>query len=546
MSTTFFDRFKQLPICFEYFYKQLSALTFHKVTCDKIDELVEVSKLLNLTREETLVWAVVFYLQYEMHPADPATINQLVAPVIGKNADVYEIIKFFEKLEVMEKDYESKNRVVRFSNNCFKMIKSSDLSAIKQIKPIGLEMMLNYFNVHVIKSKYQSVSSIRNELDVLIELNPELNLVKHVFKAEMDLNAFVIGAVCALRVHERRSFNTGFINKYIIDYLGENHFLLNEIASGDWKYIKNGWISIVSNGLMNNEVELDLTELGLRNLMPELNSEILNQLIINEDEWCQNLIKPEHIQEKQLYFSDKMNMSIKMLEMLFHKHFNDERIASSSDKGICMLFHGASGTGKTELVLQMTKRSNRALFKIDISQVLSKWVGESEQKLKSLFSKYKRLVKQMKIAPVLFLNECDQLLSKRINVSNSVDQMNNNLQNILLEELENFEGLLVATTNLIQNLDSAFERRFLFKLQFDKPDNEIKLKLWKSYLYQLSDEELLKLQKEFDFTPAEIRNVARKLALFHDIDISISTFELALHFCRSERLSQTQSTKIGF
>src|SRR5690606_29460031 len=93
-------------------------------------------------------------------------------------------------------------------------------------------------------------------------------------------------------------------------------------------------------------------------------------------------------------------------------------------------------------------------------------------------------------APILFFNEADALISKRKDVGiSATGETENRIQNILLEELENFRGILIATTNLVNNLDSAFDRRFLFKVEFQQPDLEVRSKIWKQKLPHLSSED---------------------------------------------------------
>ena len=154
-------------------------------------------------------------------------------------------------------------------------------------------------------------------------------------------------------------------------------------------------------------------------------------------------------------------------------------------KGVACLFYGAPGTGKTETVLQIARRTGRNIMQIDIAGLRDKYVGESEKNIKSIFTRYKRLCKNSDILPILFFNEADGILTKRTSLTSSnpsIEKMENAIQNIILQEMENLEGILIATTNLTCNLDTAFERRFLFKIEFKKPETEVKAKIWKSML----------------------------------------------------------------
>lgn len=546
MNVSIFEKFQNLPICFEYFYKQLTALAYEKITTDKIDELEMVSNALQLKREETLVLAVIFHLQHQKYPVDVEVVNRLVAPVIGKNSDVFDIVHLFRKLDVLEKEDGSMVKIVRFSSYYFKLIKENKIESLRKIKPIGLIPMLHYLNVNILHKRFQSFRSIMNELEFLSELNPDLALVKNIFLREDTISALIVGAICAKQLHERTSFNTSFISHYIVDYMGEVHYIVKSIAQGDWEYIQKGWVKITGDGLMTNEVNLELDKAGISQWMPELSPEQMREILIKEDAFWSNLIKPESITPLEMYFNENMQTNIRNLEGLCQLDFKSMAIDNLELKGASVLLYGAPGTGKTELALQLARMSGRSLFRVEVNQIMSKWVGESEQKLKESLNRYKRMARSMDVPPILFLNECDQILSKRVAINNSVDQMHNNLQNILLEEFENFEGLLFATTNLTNNLDVAFERRFLYKVQFEKPSTEIQLKIWKQYLPQFSIEQLNQLLNRFEFTAAEIKNISKKLALSNLMGAKIDPFQLALSFCQNEYLDSNRINRIGF
>ncbi len=111
------------------------------------------------------------------------------------------------------------------------------------------------------------------------------------------------------------------------------------------------------------------------------------------------------------------------------------------------------------------------------------YVGESEKNVRKIFDTYKELTRQTKTEPILLLNEADQFLSSRSSgVSSSADQMHNQMQNIFLEQIEKFEGILIATTNLLENIDTAFSRRFNYKIEFQKPNEQQRKQLWQMML----------------------------------------------------------------
>ncbi|MFN4233869.1 MAG: ATP-binding protein [Bacteroidia bacterium] len=216
-------------------------------------------------------------------------------------------------------------------------------------------------------------------------------------------------------------------------------------------------------------------------------------------------------------------------------------------KNIGVLLYGEPGTGKTELVKQIAKYTRRNIFKIEVSKIRDKFVGESEKHLREAFEEYKAYKNQCKFTPILLFNEADMLISKRIELKTSVDQMNNNMQNILLEELESFEGIFIATTNLTSNMDVAFERRFLFKVEVPLPDTETKFKIWKSKLkFNISDEDLFKLASNYRLSGAQIDNIARKSIVNFVLHNSYPDFETLNNWCREESIRKSKNNKIGF
>ena len=114
--------------------------------------------------------------------------------------------------------------------------------------------------------------------------------------------------------------------------------------------------------------------------------------------------------------------------------------------------------------MQLAKKTGRDIFCIDMSKLKSKWVGESEKCVKGVFNTYRHLCKSKKTKPILFFNEADAIFGKRMeNVDSSAAQMLNTLQNIILQEMETLDGIMICTTNLHGNLDSAFERRLYIR-----------------------------------------------------------------------------------
>lgn len=182
--------------------------------------------------------------------------------------------------------------------------------------------------------------------------------------------------------------------------------------------------------------------------------------------------------------------------------------------GFCCLFYGAPGTGKTETVLQMARHTGREIIRVDLSSQKSMWVGESEKNIERIFADYRERLSQSELAPILLFNEADAIFSKRhVGVNSEVEQMANTMQNILLQNMENFEGILIATTNLADNFDPAFHRRFLYRIEFKSPSAEVRKQIWRSMLPDMDESNIKAMAEWFSISGGQIENAVRKIMI---------------------------------
>lgn len=215
--------------------------------------------------------------------------------------------------------------------------------------------------------------------------------------------------------------------------------------------------------------------------------------------------------------------------------------------GVCILMHGAPGTGKTATAYELARQTGRDIIQVQVTDFKDKYVGESEANLKKIFNNYRACCQRCAVQPILLLNEGDAILSKRMtNVERSVDQMSNALQNILLEEMENLEGIMIVTTNLTTNLDSAFERRFIFKIQFDKPGREVKARIWKEMIDELDEGDSMELADMFDISGGEIENIARKTVMEFALTGKTPDLSMVKAFAKEEKIATNHRNVVGF
>lgn len=263
-----------------------------------------------------------------------------------------------------------------------------------------------------------------------------------------------------------------------------------------------------------------------------------------------NLIEPTKIKPVELFYNSfELSQLTTIEKSISIENFND--IQSNLAKinlptGVTVVFFGAPGTGKTESVYQIARKLGRPIFKVDISNSKSSWYGESEKLIKKIFTDYQKMKDNSEVCPILLLNEADAILSKRKEqYTSNVSNTENAIQNILLEELENFEGILFATTNLVGNLDAAFERRFLFKVKIDPPTIENAAKIWRNKLNFISEQEATYLAENFAFSGGEMQNIARKSILNAIVNSKPIHFHEIVDYCKNEKW-QTNKKAIGF
>jgi len=294
---------------------------------------------------------------------------------------------------------------------------------------------------------------------------------------------------------------------------------------------------------------LTITDKGREFLLGE-NAELFEKKMTGVE-----MLEPKKIHEKELFYSNENQKEIDRLKNALtkgtFKNIQKRLQKQNLPSGVAVLLYGAAGTGKTESVLQIAKKTGRQIYHVDISNTKSCWFGESEKIVKKIFSTYKRICeinkKKGKLAPILLFNEADAIFSKRKDVSRSnTAQTENAIQNIILEELESMQGILIATTNLADNLDSAFERRFLFKIKFERPSVEAKSKIWKSKLSWLDDEDCEIFARNYDLSGGEIDNICRKIAMDEVITGEKPTIEQIDEFCKNEKLNSKIERHLGF
>ncbi|MFN5879549.1 MAG: ATP-binding protein, partial [Flavobacteriales bacterium] len=250
-------------------------------------------------------------------------------------------------------------------------------------------------------------------------------------------------------------------------------------------------------------------------------------------------ILPAQIAEKQLFYNDLEKDQITSLETILLEENYKALKTRLADKnlpvGLNVLLYGSPGTGKTETVFQLARQSGREIMRVEISQTKSKWFGESEKIIKEIFTNYATYARSCEQMPILLFNEADAILSIRnTSTEGNTRQTENAIQNILLEELEKFEGIFFATTNLAKNLDKAFERRFLYKVEFAKPGIMQRRSILEKKLPYLSSDACEKIAEQYDLSGGQIENIARKSEIHFIMHGTPPDKEKIIQYCSEE------------
>jgi len=178
----------------------------------------------------------------------------------------------------------------------------------------------------------------------------------------------------------------------------------------------------------------------------------------------------------------------------------------SLGKGLTALFSGPPGTGKTMAAEVIAADLKVELLKIDLSQIVSKYIGETEKNLRQLFDQ------ATTAHAILFFDEADALLGKRSAVKDAHDRYANTEIAYLLQKMEEYEGIAILATNLRQNMDEAFTRRMRFIVEFPFPEEEDRLRIWNTVWPKevplAQDVDLQGLAGQFRLSGGSIRNVA--------------------------------------
>ena len=515
----------------------------------KADRYIKyLSEVMDLTKEQSVMLALFI---------DNSHDTRISLSDIGRYLDCHNarIIRYMNEIDVLEK-----RELVRCSREDKRMRYRVPIEVIEAFKNNKKYTPKNCSGLSCQEffDEIQEVFELRNNKELTYELT--VDKIKYLFDCNTHL--LYVQKVKSYKLLEDDEmllvlFSHLFVNNnddniglYDIEFLYEK-FIWSTIKydlKHDQHILQERKIIEYSNndGFADRDSFRITTEIK-RALFSELNLVSMDQTKKRKD-----VVKAEEITPKKLFYGDKINKQIdelgKLLDDAQYKEIRKRMKDTGFRCGFTCLFYGAPGTGKTETVLQLARRTGRDIVQVNISQIKSMWIGESEKNIKQVFDNYRTKVRECDITPILLFNEADAIIGiRKEGAERAIDKMENSIQNIILQEMETLDGILIATTNLAQNMDKAFERRFLYKIEFEKPTIEARMCMWHEMIPVLKEEETRILANKYDFSGGQIENIARHYTIANILHgESDNVIDTLSAYCDSERLNAKEIRKIGF
>jgi hypothetical protein len=392
-----------------------------------------------------------------------------------------------------------------------------------------------------------SCSALAGEVTDLVENNMHLLFCRKIMSYSFSRDDVIL-LVCFCHLYVNNfDDNIGFHDfEFLYDKKSRARMVRREFSDGEHRLMEAKFIENTNDEGFVNRESFRLTDNAKKELLGELDLKEFQVRV------RKGLVTWDSLPEKKLFYNDREKRRIaELTSLLKEENFRavQERLVKSGmRKGFACLFSGVPGTGKTETVYQIARETGRNIMMVDIASIKDMWVGETEKHMKAVFDNYRKIAAASGRTPILFFNEADAIIGKRIEFtasSRAVDRMENTMQNIILQELETLEGILIATTNLTKNMDGAFERRFLYRIEFEKPDAAARTAIWRAMLEELDDAGTGELASRFELSGGQIENVVRRCTVNMVLSGRSPGMDELVSLCREE-LAEKEERKMGF
>lgn len=495
---------------------------------------------ISLTNKETTIDEIIQHFGNDMSVLPE--INEAINQLIDKGLLIEKVINIAWQKKVLKAAIIHRRTLEALVNGKKRLLKQQPVSNILSL----IESIVT--QVELKCEREITAETLYAEAGRLLTANQHLPQVKFLKSIHLPiLDQIIFLMVCADFYAGEEFCNLTYIIKNVASDENEKHRYRNNL-------IKGGNL-LINKGLL----EFDRYEFATYNFVHLTHKS--STIFFTEDSMLVNkifrpergvLITCETIKEEKLFYNTEESYQIELLQNALteekYKVLCQKLQEKQLTKGFTILLHGISGTGKTATVKQLAQKTGRHIFKIDIDKIKDKWVGGSERNIHCVFQEYNVARKYFEKDPILLFNEADAVLSRRIDVNGSVDQMNNTMQNILLQELEEFEGIFIATTNLCSNLDKAFNRRLLYKIEYRSPEPQIRLQILQQAFPDMELAFLENLNEKYPLTGGQIMNLKKKILIEQLLTSNVDIYTRLNIACAEEMYSfnNKQSQLIGF
>jgi len=544
--------------------QKLSSSIKGQVLSDQlINELVMDSQPLmefyDLTHFQALVFSVYLEAKLKDRDIDLEKMVEIFGKKLSMLAEVnIAIEELSSKKLVYHKRQEYRNRIKDDHNNIICVVDKAAAALMKGDKSLMETTKVdNFFSLltqirELIVKRIELIISTEDLCDEMIGL---LNLNKDFPEVEWllsypDLSKYdlaILINICIEHIEGQEEVN---IDKMIKETFSE---IQDRVRYS--RNIKDNKCPLYLNDLVTNSED----EFSFLNFV-RLSSHSMEVLLGGYKETITKVVKPklctvykaEKIKKETLFYNDIERKQIETITKALEEENYKKLTAKLQEKGlrtgINILLYGAAGAGKTSTVMQWAAQTGRDVFFLDISGVQSKFVGEAEKQLQSVWTSYRECRKTMNKAAILLFNEADGVLGTRMNAESSASKSYNTLQNIMLQNMEDFEdGIFIATTNLASHLDPAFERRFLYKVEYKKPDSHVRKQILTNVFTDISSDTIDKINETCMLTGGQIQNVHKKILINSLLDEEANSEETIFNLCQEEFiLSKSERRPIGF
>lgn len=499
----------------EHYFKKFNNISLDNIDKETKESFEQLKIFLEADKLQILFFSIIFKNSISGWGAD----IEFIARHLG--TEPFQIVKYYESLRkmvrrgIISSSKRHSDQAFKITDKVFDAILKNEVSVKSNISDLDFfDFIEIYSNLFLEKSNSEiSENDFIERVDELIDANLHLAICKEIKSLGLTkYEKILVFAICIEIINDSNSIDIDYIIGNVTSSIASKSKLRKSLILKNTILQQKELIKFVEDGFFQIGRSLGFTDEGIERFLPEFT---IKPKSFESTKF--SIFNPQNIAAKLLIFDGELNSQVNELKNILSPDNFDKIQGRLRDKnmptGFCCVFFGMAGTGKTESVFQIAKKTNRTLLMVDLSKTKDKYVGESEKRIQDIFNSYNKALKYYKNAPILLFNEADSIIGSRISVSNSVDQMNNSIQNILLQNMEDFKGIMIATTNMVGNFDTAFERRFIYKIKFNIPSVQVRTEIWKEKLPILNNNEALTLAENFNLSGSQIENIAKKCEL---------------------------------